>query len=51
MTLEFDRQAIQQQMQSQGHEALSIDDVCNEIFDMVRPKVEGRITFDDLIAW
>ena len=38
-------------MKAQGHEVLSVDDVCNEIFDMVRPQTEERITFEDLIAW
>ena len=38
-------------MKLQGQEPLSTDDVCNEIFDMVRPLESHKITFEDLIAW
>ena len=31
-----------------GHQPPEIEDVCDEIFDMVKPKDPIRITFDDL---
>eukprot|EP00802_Teleaulax_amphioxeia_P015081 Tamp_15164.p1 GENE.Tamp_15164~~Tamp_15164.p1 ORF type:complete len:494 (+),score=149.95 Tamp_15164:51-1484(+) len=31
-----------------GHQPPEIEDVCDEIFDMVKPSVADRITFDDL---
>ncbi|CAG2104963.1 unnamed protein product, partial [Medioppia subpectinata] len=49
-TINYFFKAIQEQMRLQGQEPLNFDDVCNEIFDMVRPLEMAKITFEDLIS-
>ncbi|KAJ3018910.1 Serine/threonine-protein phosphatase 2A regulatory subunit B'' subunit gamma [Thoreauomyces humboldtii] len=41
--------AVVDKMVSLGHEAIGIRDFKNEIFDMVNPAIEQRITLNDLI--
>ena len=33
-----------------GHQPPEIEDVCDEIFDMVKPKDANKITFEDLAS-
>ena len=42
-------QAIQDQMRQHGQEAVSFQDVKDEIFDMVKPEDPLRITYQDLV--
>jgi Ca2+-binding EF-hand superfamily protein len=37
------------QLQSMGHEAVDVANVCDEVMDMVRPKRQGSFTLTDLI--
>ncbi|EFA06388.1 serine/threonine-protein phosphatase 2A regulatory subunit B'' subunit gamma [Tribolium castaneum] len=49
-TLNYFFRAIQEQMRAHGAEAVSFEDVKDELFDMVRPKDPEKITLNDLIA-
>uniref|UniRef100_A0A4W3GKA7 Serine/threonine-protein phosphatase 2A regulatory subunit B'' subunit gamma n=1 Tax=Callorhinchus milii TaxID=7868 RepID=A0A4W3GKA7_CALMI len=48
-SLNFFFRAIQEQMKLHGQEAVSFQDVKDEIFDMVKPKDPYKITLPDLI--
>jgi Ca2+-binding EF-hand superfamily protein len=49
-TIRYWFRAVAEKMASLGHEPVSAAVVASEIFDMVCPAVEGRITLQDLVA-
>ncbi|KAI8912180.1 Serine/threonine-protein phosphatase 2A regulatory subunit B [Powellomyces hirtus] len=48
-TVMFFFKAVVDKMTAMGHESIGIRDVKNEIFDMANPKVDSRISLDDLV--
>ncbi|CAH2006019.1 unnamed protein product [Acanthoscelides obtectus] len=49
-TLNYFFRGIQEQMKAHGSEAVSFEDVKDELFDMVRPADPEKITLADLVA-
>ncbi|RWS10828.1 serine/threonine-protein phosphatase 2A regulatory subunit B', partial [Dinothrombium tinctorium] len=42
--------SLEEKLREQGHDLLNFTDICSEIFDMVKPVHQYRITLKDLIA-